>query len=221
MSINHPILYSFRRCPYAMRARMALYQAQIVHEHREIVLRNKPPQMLAVSPKGTIPVLITSQGKVIDESLDIMLWALSQNDPDGWIPDLHRADIYELIERNDGAFKRALDRYKYPNRFPDEDCSNARADGIKILNDLELRIKHNGALSGAKTTLADIAIFPFIRQFAHVDKDFFYRSELKNLQNWLIYNTNCMLFKKAMTKRDEWIKNEHHHTLIIDYKSNT
>ncbi len=200
---NH-ILYSFRRCPYAMRARMGLYQAKIPHEHREVVLKDKPPEMLDASPKGTVPVLITNTGQIIDESLDIMLWALSQNDPNGWIPDLHRTDIYHLIERNDGAFKRALDRYKYPNRYPDEDCTNTREDGVKILKDLELRIASNGALSGAKTTIADIAIFPFIRQFAHVDRNWFYALPLPHLHKWLEENLVREVFESAMKKHEKW-----------------
>ena len=200
-----PILYSFRRCPYAMRARMALHYAQINREHREIVLRDKPAQMLEVSPKGTIPVLLLPSGQVIDESLDIMLWALNQEDPEEWLPAPNlRSDIFHLIERNDGAFKHALDRYKYPDRYPDEDCTNAREDGINILKDLELRIKNNGALSGQKNTLADIAIFPFIRQYAHVDRDWFYAQELPHTQNWLQKQITSTLFEGIMEKHEKW-----------------
>ncbi len=198
------ILYSFRRCPYAMRARMGLYSAKIPHEHREIILKDKPVEMLDASPKGTVPVLITKDGKVIDESLDIILWALSQNDPEQWIKENLRDDIFDLIKRNDGPFKRALDRYKYPNRYPDEDCTNAREDGLKILEDLNKRIETNSALSGNKTTLADIAIFPFIRQFAHVDRDWFYALPLPHLQKWLQKHLTSELFTKTMIKYGKW-----------------
>lgn len=187
-----------------MRARMGLYSAQIPHEHREIILKDKPKEMLEASPKGTVPVLITKDGKVIDESLDIMLWALSQNDREQWIKENSRNDIFDLIKRNDGPFKHALDRYKYPNRYPDEDCTNAREDGLKILEDLNKRIETNNALSGNKTTLADIAIFPFIRQFAHVDRDWFYALPLPHLQKWLQEHLTSELFKKTMIKYEKW-----------------
>ncbi len=207
MTEQQHTLYSFRRCPYAMRARMGLLQAKIHHEHREVVLKDKPKEMLSASPKGTVPVLITANGQVIDESLDIMHWALSQHDPEGWIPDLHRADIYHLIERNDGPFKYALDRYKYPNRYPDEDCSNAKENGAKILSDLEKRIESNGALSGTKTTLADIAIFPFIRQFAHVDKGWFSALPMPNLHKWLKEHIASDTFTTIMEKHKKWAPN--------------
>lgn len=200
----HPILYSFRRCPYAMRARMALYYAGIKWEHREILLKDKPPCMLEYSPKGSVPVMVVPSGQVIDESLDIVLWALEQNDPDGWLPDQHRDDIFTLIERNDGSFKRALDRYKYPNRYPDEDCSGARDECLKVLDDLNKRIENNGHLSGDKTTIADIAIFPFIRQCAHVDRDWFYAIPMPKLQDWLRKHLESALFERVMTKHPIW-----------------
>ena len=120
---NHPILYSFRRCPYAMRARLALYASGANVELREIVLRDKPAHMLEISPKATVPVLLLQDGKVIDESLDIMIWALGRQDPDEWLAS-DEVTTQELIKRNDNEFKYALDRYKYPNRYPDEDCSD-------------------------------------------------------------------------------------------------
>lgn len=210
MNNVRPILYTFRRCPYAMRARMALYYAQIKCENREIVLRDKPQHMLEISPKGTIPVLLLPNGQVIDESLDIMLWALSQHDPDTWLsaPNL-RSDLYFLIERNDTKFKHALDRYKYPQRYPGEEIvgEQARDTTLNILKDLELRIANNGALSGSKQTLADIAIFPFIRQFAHVDRDWFYTSPYPNLQKWLEEHLTSEHFTHIMTKHAQWEEN--------------
>lgn len=202
---DHLILYSFRRCPYAMRARMALNRAGIRYEHREIVLRDKPAHMLEISPKGTIPVLyILKTGQVIDESLDIMLWALSRRDPDRWDPDMHRSDVYALVKRNDEVFKKSLDRYKYPSRYPNEDCSDAREKGLKFLQELEQRIAVNGALSGEKTTIADIAIFPFVRQFAHVDREWFYDLPLPALQGWLKSHLESALFEKIMQKYEPW-----------------
>lgn len=198
-----PILYSFRRCPYAMRARMGLAGADIKHEHREIILRDKPAHMLEISPKGTVPVLNLPNGRVIDESLDIMLWALEQNDQHRWL-DGARIDMFNLIERNDTTFKALLDRYKYPNRYPDEDCTNARDYTARILFDLDQRIKENGALSGEKTTIADIAIFPFIRQFAHVDRDWFNAQKLPSLQKWLKEHLESALFTTIMEKHEIW-----------------
>ena len=199
----HPILYSFRRCPYAMRARMGLVGAGIQYEHREITLRDKPAHMLEISPKGTVPVLSTPNGRVIDESLDIMLWALDQNDPHRWL-DGARIDMFNLIERNDTTFKPLLDRYKYPNRYPDEDCTSVLDDAATILNDLDQRIKANGALSGENETIADIAIFPFIRQFAHVDRDWFNAQKQQYLQKWLEEHLTSELFTRTMKKHATW-----------------
>lgn len=206
MNNVQPILYSFRRCPYAMRARMGLVGADISYEHREIILRDKPAHMLKVSPKGTVPVLSLPNGRVIDESLDIMLWALEQNDQHRWL-DGARIDMFNLIERNDTIFKALLDRYKYPNRYPDEDCTNARDDTAKILFDLDQRIKVNGSLSGEQTTIADIAIFPFIRQFAHVDRDWFYAQSYPHLHKWLVEHLESALFVTIIEKHKIWAKN--------------
>ena len=205
MNNVQPILYSFRRCPYAMRARMGLINTGIAYEHREIILRYKPAHMLEISPKGTVPVLSLPNGRVIDESLDIMLWALEQNDQRRWL-DGARIDIFNLIERNDTIFKTLLDRYKYPNRYPDEDCTNARDDTAKILFDFDQRIKVNGSLSGEQTTIADIAIFPFIRQFAHVDRDWFYAQPYPHLHKWLAKHLESALFTATMENHKIWAK---------------
>ena len=189
-----------------MRARMGLVGADISYEHREIILRDKPAHMLKVSPKGTVPVLSLPNGRVIDESLDIMLWALEQNDQHRWL-DGGRIDMFNLIERNDTIFKALLDRYKYPNRYPDEDCTNARDDTAKILFDLDQRIKVNGSLSGEQTTIADIAIFPFIRQFAHVDRDWFYAQSYPHLHKWLVEHLESALFVTIIEKHKIWAKN--------------
>jgi len=203
MPSPHPILYSFRRCPYAMRGRMGLYQAGISVVLREIILRDKPACMLKASPKGTVPVLVLPDGSVIDESLDILFWALRQNDPDNWLGgDKTETDF--LIKRNDGDFKDALDRYKYPSRYPDEDCAGARAICENVFQDLNDRLTQQIFLNGNHITVADIAIFPFIRQCAHVDKDWFNALPLPYLQRWLEDRLQSPLFKAIMKKHDVW-----------------
>lgn len=201
--MNHPVLYSFRRCPYAMRARLALYQSGKTAELREIKLRNKPEEMLATSPKGTVPVLILPDGTVIDESLDVMMWALAQNDPDDWLNDDSETRDH-LINHNDNEFKKALDRYKYPSRYPDEDCSNARDICEKTFRDLNDRLANHRYLCGDHITLSDMAIFPFIRQCAAVDRDWFGSLDMPYLQAWLEEHLNSALFKAIMAKYDEW-----------------
>ena len=205
MSIEqpHPILYSFRRCPYAMRARLAIARSGLTLELREIVLRDKPSHMLEISPKGTVPVLLTPTGEAIDESLNIMIYAIGRHDPDEWL-DANEETTQELIRQNDNEFKRILDHYKYPNRYPDEDCSTMFDDGAKILENLNSRIEQNGSLVEDYDTLADFAIFPFIRQFAHVDKDRFYDLPLPHLHKWLKRHLDSDLFKTIMKKYDPW-----------------
>jgi glutathione S-transferase len=199
---QHPILYSFRRCPYAMRARMALYGAGIVFEMRDILLKNKPQAMLEASPKGTVPVLVLPSGKVIDESLDIMHWALGQKDPHGW--HLKSDEISAMIAHNDDGFKKALDRYKYPSRFPDEDTSGARDICFNIFKDLNLRLEKGRFLCGPSASMADIAIFPFIRQCAAVDTAWFDGLPFSRLQQWLGMLLETRLFATIMTKYEPW-----------------
>ncbi len=207
-----PVLYSFRRCPYAMRARLALAVSGVKHEHREVVLRNKPAAMLAASPKGTVPVLVLPEGKVIDESLDIMRWALGQNDPAHWLPPEGEAldDMLALISVNDGAFKRNLDRYKYPNRYPLESGSDAHAFaltqrdlGARWLDELESRLE-GGWLFGASACLADMATLPFVRQFAHTDADWFEAQPWPRLQAWLGRFEASELYMGVMGKYEAW-----------------
>lgn len=199
-----PILYSYRRCPYAMRARMALHYAEIAVEIREISLRQKPVHMLQVSPKGTVPVLVLSDGSVIDQSLDIMRWALKVADKDGWL----NADAEltaNLICENDGAFKQNLDRYKYADRYPQQPAEFYRAQGEIFLARLDSMLAKNAFLLGAKLSLADIAIFPFIRQFAAVDADWFDNSDYQHLQRWLNYLLVSPLFCKIMEKHPLYV----------------
>ena len=163
-----PILYSFRRCPYAMRARLALDVSAQACEVREIVLRDKPDEMLRASAKGTVPVLVDVDGTVIDESLDIMIWALRHNDPEGWLtPERENfAAMTSLILHFDEQFKRHLDRYKYPNRFADANAEVSRGQAVVSLLLLEARLQDADYLFGSRITLADMAIVPFVRQFS-------------------------------------------------------
>ncbi len=196
----HPVLYSFRRCPYAMRARMALAVSGVCYEHREILLRNKPPAMLALSPKGTVPVIMLPNNRAIDESLEIMRWALAQNDPDSW---LDRVDD-NAIAANDGPFKHALDRYKYPYRFGLEDGIGHRDAGLQWLKILDKRLTSQIFLSGNHICLTDIAIFPFVRQFAETDRAWFDGQPIAALQQWLSGLVCSPLFEKIMVKHLLW-----------------
>ncbi|KEQ19540.1 glutathione S-transferase [Endozoicomonas numazuensis] len=203
---NQPILYSFRRCPYAMRARLALTYAEISLEHREIILRNKPQSMLSASPKGTVPVLILPEGKVIDESLDIMLWALAVNDPQHWVPEnsADKTEIMALIQKSDFDFKPQLDRYKYADRHPEHPMEYYRSQGELFIELLNSKLSHQNYLMGQKVTLADMAIVPFIRQFAHVDRDWFYSTSYKGVQKWLTSFIESELFLQIMAKHPLW-----------------
>ncbi len=203
----HPILYSFRRCPYAMRARMALWIAGITCELREVKLANKPPELIQASEKATVPVVVLPDGEVLDESLDIMRWALDQNDPEGWLMGVDKG----LIDRNDGPFKRHLDRYKYPTRYPEETGGNEegyrlrhRADGHEILRDLDARLADQNQLCGDTRTMTDIALFPFVRQFANTDRMWFDAQAMPHLQRWLEGHLQSDLFKSIMAKFAVW-----------------
>jgi glutathione S-transferase len=194
-----PILYSFRRCPYAMRARLALAISGTRCELREVRLREKPPSMLAASPKGTVPVLVLPDGCVIDESLEIMRWALSRRDPEGWLD----RDDAALIALNDGAFKQALDRYKYPERHGADPLLHREA-GLAFLEVLEGRLASEGQLCGSLRGLADAAIMPFVRQFAAVDPQWFGDQLLPALQTWLAGHTSSDLFQSVMVRPNVW-----------------
>ena len=156
-----PIFYSFRRCPYAMRARLALLVSGQICEIREVRLSAKPAELLAASAKATVPVMVSPDGAVIDESLDVMRWALQQHDPCRWL----LGDDAELIAANDGPFKHALDRTKYPDRHG-SDPAEHRAKGLRFLEALEARLATADNLCGPAMTLTDAAILPFVRQFA-------------------------------------------------------
>ncbi|MGQ2975000.1 MAG: glutathione S-transferase [Sphingopyxis sp.] len=198
-----PILYSFRRCPYAMRARMALLVSGTIYAHREVELRDKPAAMLAASPKGTVPVLVLADGAVIDESIDIMHWALSQHDPEDWLP---RADA-ALVAKFDGAFKHHLDRYKYAGRY-DVDPLMHRAAGLAMLAELDERLKEQDYLGGATRGFSDMALFPFIRQFAGVDAEWFAAYAPQRVRHWLVIMVTSDLFGQAMIRIAPWAEGQ-------------
>ncbi|MEO7814086.1 MAG: glutathione S-transferase [Sphingomicrobium sp.] len=185
-----PILYSFRRCPYAMRARLALAVSGTRVELREVKLSAKPDAMLAASPKGTVPVLVLPDGAVIDESLDIMRWALTSNDPEGWLERDHAA----LIAANDGPFKHALDRYKYPERYGVEPLAH-RALGLNFLRETDA-----WASTPTARGMTDAAIIPFVRQFAAVDPRWFAAQPLPQLHAWLDDYLGSDLFAAIMQR---------------------
>lgn len=202
MGKARPILYSFRRCPYAMRGRMALDVAGIELEHREILLKAKPAEMLAASPKGTVPVLVLPDGKVLEESLDVMNWALAQSDPENWMAPGGAMD--GLIAANDGEFKHHLDRYKYAARYEDAVADEHRAEASAFLDGLETRLARTSQLMGEQVSLADVAIFPFIRQFANTDPDWFVAQDWPNVQRWLAAHLASERFERIMKKHAVW-----------------
>ncbi|WP_439821706.1 glutathione S-transferase [Pseudomonas sp. HLG18] len=191
-------LYSFRRCPYAMRARMALRYSGVPVEIVEVSLKAKPAEMLAISPKGTVPVL-DAGGQVIDESLEIMRWALAQNDPDDWLLG-GDSRIAELIEANDQVFKVHLNRYKYAERYPEQSMEVYRAEGALFLQKLDELLEGRDYLLAGHPSLADIALLPFVRQFAHVDRDWFAATPYERLQAWLQRFLESDLFTAIMKK---------------------
>jgi glutathione S-transferase len=197
--MTRPVLYSFRRCPYALRARLALLASATICEIREVKLYAKPAALLAASPKATVPVLLLSDGSVIDESLDIMHWALGAHDPDQW---LERNDA-ALIAANDGAFKYHLDRYKYPDRHGTDSAAH-RAAAMIFLAGLEARLSVTQYLSGHTSGLSDAAILPFVRQFALTDQPWFGAQPLPKLQAWLDRQLACSLFEAAMMRLQPW-----------------
>jgi glutathione S-transferase len=198
------ILYSYRRCPYAMRARMALKYAGIEYEHRQIELRNKPHSMLEASPKGTVPVLLVDD-LVLDQSLDIMRWAIAQSDPDGW-GNINDEIAQAWIEKNDGRFKVLLDQYKYPNRHPELDPGAVLDEALQLmLLPMEKALQHSQYLLGNKMTLVDVAIFPFIRQFSMVNQSKFDQLPIPATRKWLAQHLQSELFNAVMHKHPVWL----------------
>ena len=184
-----PILYSFRRCPYAIRARMAIVRTEHKCEHREVILRDRPEHMLEISPKGTVPVMLLPNGEVIEESLEIMQYVLN------W--ELNEDETY-WIDRNDNEFKYHLDRYKYPNRFENVDFIQQRDLAKRYLDDLD------SYLSDSLPTRLSDALFPFVRQFANHDRAWFDAQDWQNLHQWLENNLISDEFARCMKKYQQW-----------------
>ncbi len=189
-----------------MRARLALHVGGVVVEVREVSLRNKPASMLIASPKGSVPVLVLPDGQVIDESWDIMQWALRQHDPDNW---LGKNGAYldaatRLLNENDSTFKAALDRYKYFERYPEHSQNFYRAQGEHFLQQLENRLCATSYLLSDTLSIADAAIFPFVRQFADVDQSWFAQSPYSALRLWLNNFLSSNAFAAVMKKYPTW-----------------
>jgi glutathione S-transferase len=196
-----PILWTFRRCPYAMRARLAIQSSGCQVALREILLKDKPAPFLAASPKGTVPV-VQDGDRVIEESRDVMLWALGRNDPEGWLD--MPAEGHALIDQNDGPFKSALDHTKYAVRFPDRSEEGERAKAMAFLKNLNDRLARSPFLMGDRRTLADMAILPFVRQFANTDRTWFDAQGLGPLTAWLDDFLASERFRAIMTKYPPW-----------------
>ncbi|KMT54384.1 glutathione S-transferase [Pseudomonas fildesensis] len=196
--MSEALLYSFRRCPYAMRARLALRYSGVPVRIVEVSLKAKPAEMLALSPKGTVPVLV-EDGQVIDESLAIMQWALAQHDPDGWLLQGDPA-VLALIDENDLGFKYHLNRYKYAERYPEQPMEHYRAEGEAFLQKLEALLADRAYLLADHPSLADMAVAPFVRQFAHVDREWFAGTPYRELQRWLEAFLQSPLFIGVMAK---------------------
>ncbi|MGH2419947.1 glutathione S-transferase [Pseudomonas canadensis] len=196
--MSEALLYSFRRCPYAMRARLALRYSGVPVRIVEVSLKAKPAEMLALSPKGTVPVL-NVDGQVIEESLEIMQWALAQHDPDNWLLQGDPA-VFALIAENDQGFKYHLNRYKYAERYPEHSMEQYRAEGEVFLQKLEDLLADRAYLLADHPSLADMALAPFVRQFAHVDREWFAASPYTQLQAWLQRFLESPLFISVMAK---------------------
>ena len=201
---NLPILYSFRRCPYAMRARMAIHISSQKCEIREVLLRDKPPSMLEYSSKGTVPVLVLQSGEVIDESLDVIDWALNLNDPDNWQRSKDNEKTKELIKINDGEFKHHLDRYKYSKRYDNEDPEFHRKKCLKFIEKINSELQNSKYIFDDEISYIDISLLPFIRQFRIADNEWFDELPYENVKSWLSNFLNSELLESIMSKHDLW-----------------
>ena len=212
MDINkkYPILYTFRRCPYAMRARLAIKASGVIVEIREVKLKNKPEELLNISPKATVPVLYISSKKIIEESLDIMKWALEINDPLKLLEQekLNRIEVHNTLNKLENDFKQNLDRYKYSSRFDQPNPELYRDKNLKILNEFNNLLQHNKGIYSSHLSLLDYAIFPFIRQFRNVNSVWFDSLELKFLKSWLYELIDSDEFSSIMKKNLIWEPNQ-------------
>ncbi len=200
-----PVLYSFRRCPYAIRARLALRCSGTQVELREVDLKHKPAEMLTISPAATVPVLDLGQGRVLTQSLDILHWALQQSDPEGWLQQGDAAFNQWLVDTTDGDFKRWLDRYKYAERFPERSATEWRDEAVRcLIEPLEVRLTAQPHVGGEKPCWADAAVFPFVRQFAAVDPVWWGASPSVHTWRWLDAWLSNPLFLACMHKEPVW-----------------
>lgn len=206
MQAKLPILYSFRRCPYAIRARLALAVSEQACVHREVDLKQRPPELYAASPKGTVPVLVFGDGVVLEESLEIMHWTLGNHDPSCWLPssEEQRAQTAALIAACDGDFKHNLDRYKYASRHPGSQAEDHRELASEFLRELERHLAGGPYLLGSACSLADMAIAPFVRQFAFTDREWFDSRAWPHLREWLERFLASELFTGVMVKHPVW-----------------
>ncbi|HBV75570.1 MULTISPECIES: glutathione S-transferase [Vibrio] len=205
-----PILYSLRNCPFAMRARLAIYQSQVPVLLRDIVLRDKPAEMLTASPKGTVPVLVTSNGTVIEESIEVMLWALSENDPNDLLmsnDDNILDEMRQLIFQFDDKFKPCLEAYRAAKRYHEPNLVECRQSCEHYLSELENRLTQHSFLMAAQESLADLALLPFIRQFAKVERQWYLQSPYPKLRQWLDRYLQSKMFSKVMSKHELWLVN--------------
>lgn len=201
---NHPILYSFRRCPYAIRSRMALIKSQQSCVLREVILRDKPKSMTDLSPKGTVPVLLLESGEILDESLDVMYWALKKNDPENWLRSQKAKKSEDLINKNDGDFKFHLDRYKYSSRYKAINKKKHRDECLKFIKEINDELKTKEYIHDKNVSFLDIAIMPFVRQFRIADTEWFDSQPYENVKIWLKNLIESNLFNTTMAKYPLW-----------------
>ena len=197
-----PILYSFRRCPYAMRARMALAASGAEVMLREVLLKDKPAELLAASHKATVPVLVLSNGQVVEESLDVMQWALEYRDPLNWLEG--EALDSDWISACDGDFKHWLDRYKYAERYPEHAAEDYRQNAEAFIQKLEDQLSVSDWMGGDAANAVDVALFPFMRQFAGVDPSWWQSAPYPSVRRWLENWLNSPLFSAIMAKYPRW-----------------
>ena len=207
---KYPILYSFRRCPYAMRARLAIKASGLIVEIREVELKNKPKEFLNISPKATVPIVCISSKQIIEESLDIMEWALKINDPMKLLKNekLNRIEIHSILNKLENEFKQNLDRYKYSSRFDLPNPKLYRDKNLQTLNEFNNLLQNNKGICSSNLSLLDYAVFPFIRQFRNVNSVWFDSLELKFLQTWLYELIDSDEFSSIMKKYEIWKPNQ-------------
>lgn len=211
-----PVLYSLRNCPYAMRARLAIYKSKLSIELRDVVLNNKPQEMITASPKATVPILVLNSSQVIDESLDVMLWALSENDPEDLLHcnaektqinmPTKLPEILNLVHQFDQEFKTCLEQYKCAKRYHETNLAECRLACEVYIKDLEQRLSKHDYIIDDKESLADIALLPFIRQFAKVERQWYLQSPYSNVKQWLNRYLQSAMFTKVMVKYPLWSK---------------